>query len=114
MGLSSSMAFTQVTNSLLSFYNNWAISCVVIDRELWYESSSADHGMDVMIAQVVCIYLSSVIFPRNWTPKTVNGIEKKKKTANFHMFVGASFDFYDFENFQSFIKWGEEVASSLD
>ena len=78
MGLSSSMGFTQVTNSLLSFYNNWAISCVVIDRELWYESSSADHGMDVMIAQVVCIYLSSVIFPRNWTPKTVNGIEKKK------------------------------------
>ena len=60
---------------------------MVIDRELWYESSCADHGMDVMIAQVVCIYLSSVIFPRNWTPKTVNGIEKKK-TANFHMFVG--------------------------
>ena len=70
--------------------------------------------MDVMIAQVVCIYLSSVIFPRNWKPKTVNGIEKKQWTANFHMFVGASFDFNDFENFQSFIKWGEEVASSLD
>ena len=30
------------------------------------------------------------------------------------MFVGASFDFNDFKNFQSFIKWGEEVASSLD
>ena len=53
------------------------MSCVVIGRELWYESSYVDHGMDVMIAQVVCIYPSSVIFPRNWTPKTVNGIEKK-------------------------------------
>ena len=113
MGLSSSMAFTQVTNSLLSFYNNWAISCVVIDRELWYESSCADHGMDVMIAQVVCIYLSSVIFPRNWMPKTVNGIEKKKD-SKFAYVRGASFDFNDFENFQSFIKWGQEVASSLD
>ena len=50
---------------------------MVIGRELWYESSCVDHGMDVMIAQVVCIYLSSVIFPRNWKPKTVNGIEKK-------------------------------------
>ena len=59
---------------------------MVIDRELWYESSCVDHGMDVMIVQVVCIYLSSVIFPRNWKPKTVNGIEKQK-TANFHMFV---------------------------
>lgn len=67
---------------------------MVIDRELWYESSSADHGMDVMIAQVVCIYLSSVIFPRNWMPKTVNGIEKKKKkTTNFHMFVGLASTF---------------------
>ena len=46
-----------------------------------------------MIAQVVCIYLSSVIFPRNWTPKTVNDIEKKKKTANFHMFVGLALTF---------------------
>ena len=107
------MGFTQVTNSLLSFYNNWAISCVVIDRELWYESSCADHGMDVMIAQVVCIYLSSVIFPRNWTPKTVNGIDKKKDSTFLYV-RGASFDFYDFENFQSCIKWGEEVASSLD
>ena len=83
MGLSSSMGFTQVTNSLLSFYNNWAISCVVIGRELWYESSCVDHGMDVMIAQVVCIYLSSVIFPRNWKPKTVNGIEKKTMDSKF-------------------------------
>ena len=65
---------------------------MVIDRELWYESSCADHGMDVMIARVVCIYLSSVIFPRNWTPKTVNDIEKKK-TANFHMFVGLALTF---------------------
>ena len=113
MGLFGSMGFTQVTNSLLSFYNNWAISCVVIDRELWYESSCADHGMDVMIAQVVCIYLSSVIFPRNWMPKTVNGIEKKKD-SKFPYVRGASFDFNDFENFQSFIKWGQEVASSLD
>ena len=113
MGLSSSMGFTQVTNSLLSFYNNWAISCVVIGRELWYESSCVDHGMDVMIAQVVCIYLSSGIFPRNWKPKTVNGIEKKKDNK-FPYVCGASFDFNDFENFQSFIKWGQEVASSLD
>ena len=113
MGLFSRIGFTQVTNSLLSFSSNWAISSVVIDRELWYESSCADHGMDVMIAQVVCIYLSSVIFPRNWTPKTVNGIEKKKD-SKFPYVRGASFDFYDFENFQSFIKWGQEVASSLD
>ena len=77
------MGFTQVTNSLLSFYNNWAISCVVIGRELWYESSCVDHGMDVMIAQVVCIYLSSVIFLRNWKPKTVNGIEKKTMDSKF-------------------------------
>ena len=36
-----------------------------------------------------CLYLSlQCDFSRNWTPKTVNGIEKKKKTANFHMFVG--------------------------
>ena len=48
------------------------------------------------------IYLSSVIFPRHWTPKTVNGIEKKKKDSKFPYVRGASFDFYDFENFQSF------------
>ena len=65
---------------------------MVIDRELWYESSCSDHGMDVMIAQVVCIYLSSVIFPRNWTPKTVNGIEKKRQQI-FHMFVGLASTF---------------------
>ena len=53
--------------------------------------------MDVMIAQVVCIYLSSVIFPRNWTPKTVNGIEKKKD-SKFPYVRGASFDFYDLSN----------------
>ena len=56
--------------------------------------------MDVMMAQVVCLYLSRVIFPK----KTVHGIVKKKKRDNKFPYVrGASFDFYDFENFQSFI-----------
>ena len=38
----------------------------------------------------------------------------KKKDSKFPYVREASFDFYDFENFQSFIKWGKEVASSLD
>ena len=39
---------------------------------------------------------------------------KKKMDSKFPYVRGASFNFYDFENFLSFIKWGEEVASSLD
>ena len=39
---------------------------------------------------------------------------KKKMDCKFPYVRGASFDFNDFENFQSFIKWGQEVANSLD
>ena len=87
---------------------------------MWWLIES--YGMRVHVQTMVWMWwlrkLFVFIFPVWFSLETgrqkLSMVLKKKKDSKFPYVRGASFDFNDFENFQSFIKWGQEVASSLD